>query len=107
MNLIDVKRTKEDKKAEAKRWEDSETRDDYPWGLRIHLDEETVEKLKLGDIDAGHDVTLHAKCFVAEDSINKANGQTRRHMALQITAMALEQGEPSPTVGDALYGEGK
>lgn len=105
MDLVDVKRTKADKEAEKERWESSEERDDYPWGLRIHIDEETAEKLGLGDLDAGQDVMLHAKCFVAEDSINKTNGKTRRNMALQITAMKLEQGEAGPDVATALYGE--
>lgn len=107
MDLVDVKRTKADKKAEAERWETSETRDDYPYGLSIRIDEETCEKLGLSgrDFDAGQPVTIAAEGFISEDSVRMINGKPRRSMSIQITKIAIDQ-EAGETITAAMYGTG-
>ncbi len=107
MDLIDVKRTKEDKKAESERWENPDARDDYPWGLSISVNEETMEKLGLTDkdFDAGQPVMIHAEGFISEDRVNVFNGKKQRSMSIQFKKMAVEQdGEKSETISAAMYG---
>lgn len=65
MELVDIKRTKADKKAEKKRWDEPYEGDDYPYGLQLHLDDETIKKMGLGDFDADQVVRLEAQAFVS------------------------------------------
>lgn len=107
MDLIDVKRTKADKDAEAKRWETSEERDDYPWGLSISINEETADKLGIADkdFDAGEPVKIMAEGYISEDRVTLVNGKARRSMSIQITKLALDQGEAGESIASAMYGE--
>ena len=104
--LVDVKRTKEDKKEEQERWKDVENSDDYPWGLSIRLDNSTIQKLGLGDLDAEQPVKIVAEGFVSEDSVNKRNGKTVRTLAIQIQKLAIAQEEEGPDASETLYGGG-
>jgi hypothetical protein len=107
-NLVDVKRTKADKEAERKSWEgDSvERMDDYPYGLTVHLDHETIEKLGLSDmdLDAGEPVMLVSEATVTEDRINTVNGKTRRSMSLQLRKIAVTQEAKREDTATTLYG---
>lgn len=107
MDLIDVKRTKADKDAEAKRWEDSEQRDDYPWGLSISINEETCEKLGLSDkdFDAGEPVMVAAEGFISEDRVTLVNGKPRRSMTIQFRKLAVDQDAGGESITDAMYGD--
>lgn len=105
MTLIDVKRTKKDKQDEAKRWEEPVSRDDYPYGTRIDLDDSTVRKLGLSDLDADEVVRIQAEAFVSEDTARKQNGKTVRSVSLQITKMAIVQSESDDDTAEAMYGE--
>lgn len=109
MDLIDVKRTKADKKAESDRWKgDSvEEMDDYPYGLTVNLDDDTMGKLGLTDkdFDTGEPVMLMAEAVITEDRINTINGKTRRSMAIQLRKIAITQGDEKADVSTTLYGE--
>jgi hypothetical protein len=104
MKLVDVKRTKADKKEEQESYEVADSSEDYPWGLSIRLDNSTIQKLGLGDLDADETVRVYAEAFVSEDSANKKNGKTVRSMTLQITRLAVAQSEKDEDKADALYG---
>ena len=103
MGLVDIKRTKADKAAEKKRWEEPVSGDDYPYGLQLRLDDETIKKLKLGDLDAEQEVRVAAVAFVSEDNANKRNGKTVRSVTLQITKLSVLQAETKEDVADAMY----
>lgn len=109
MDLIDVKRTKADKKAESDRWKGDavEEMDDYPYGLTVNLDDDTMSKLGLTDkdFDTGEPVMLMAEAVITEDRINTINGKTRRSMAIQLRKIAISQGEGKADVSTTLYGE--
>lgn len=108
MQLVDIKRTSADKKAEKKRWEEPSSMEDYPYGLTIRLDNETIEKIGLGDLDAEETVMLQAEAFVSEDSVNKRNGKTHRSVSFQITKLAVGQSakiNPSDAAKDLYGGE--
>lgn len=106
MDLVDVRRTPEDKKAEKDRWDSPEGQDDYPYGLSIHINDETMAKLGLTDkdFDAGQPVMIHAEGFISEDSVRTVNGEKKRSMSIQFRKLAVEQGEAGPDVATALYG---
>lgn len=103
MTLADMKRTKADKKAETKRWDEPIGAGDYPYGLAIDLDDETITKLGLGDVDADDKVKIAATAFVSSSNTNKRNGKTTRSVTLQITTMAVIQGESKEATASAMY----
>lgn len=107
MELIDLKRTEADKKAEAKRWESIDERDDYPYGLSIHISEEVAEKLGLSDkdFDAGNPVKIVAEGFISEDRVTQSNGSKRRSLSIQMTKMAVDQEGESTSISGAMYGD--
>ena len=107
--LVDMKRTEADKKAEAERWKGDSTAqmEDYPYGLSIHLDDAAIEKLGLtdADIDAGKPVSLAAECVITSESINTVGGTRRRSMTLQLQKIGLTQEQERKSALTVLYGE--
>lgn len=104
MKLVDIKRTKADRKAEQERYSDPEVAtDDYPWGLTIRLDDATIKKIGLGDVDADQAVRVYAEAFVSEDTVNKRNGKSVRNVTLQITKLAVAQSESDDDAADDMY----
>jgi len=100
--LTDLKRTAADKKAERKRWEEPVmASDDYPYGLSIHLDHETLAKLGV-DLDAEDEVTITGQCVVTESSVNTNNGVTTKRAVLQIRKMKIA-GAREPNASKELY----
>lgn len=99
-NLVDMKRTAEDKKKEAERYETEPGygEDDYGYGLTIRLDNEMIEKLGIEPktISAETPVMIMAEGRVSEESANTYNGKTRRTLAIQIQKLAV-----APNEGDA------
>ena len=76
----------------------TQTRDDYPWGLCIELNNETLTRLKATPQSAGTEVMITAKAIIRS---------TMQHNAsLQITDMALSpvSGEQPKTAAQTLYG---
>lgn len=73
-----------------------EGRPEYPWGLMLRCDEETIKKLGLGSLpDVGSSLDLIAKVKVCSVSSNETEKGAMRHIELQITDMALGGGEAS------------
>ncbi len=107
MDLVDIKRTDADKKAEEKRWEEPSEREDYPYGLSIHIDEEAMAKLGLSekDFDTGQPVKVMAEGFISNDSITRTGGKSRRSMSIQFTKLCVDQESEGTSISEAMYGD--
>lgn len=86
MALKSMKVTKADRKAKEEKYcvpcLDS---DDYPYGLRIHLDSEMLDKLGIKKLPkAGATFTLSASGTVKSTEVNDRNGKETKSMSLQI-----------------------
>lgn len=63
---------------------------DYPWGLRINLDENQIEALGLKALPAvGGPVGVEAVAMVISVSEEQRDGKAIRRMELQITDLAI------------------
>lgn len=79
----------------------------YPWGLQLHLDDETLDKLGITKLpEVGKSYTLTAKCDVTSVSENDSGDGPRRSVSLQITDLSLDfgGGEKNSNAGAQLYG---
>lgn len=87
---------------------ETHVRDDYPWGLCISLDNETLNKLGVTTPPVGGVVTITANAIVKSTSERQDDDGTYRRAELQITDMALgpASGEAPKTAAQTLYGEG-
>ena len=62
MPLVDLKRTKKERKDEDKGMPTAIDSDPYPWGLELTLEKDQLAKLpELKGMDAGEDMTMVAK----------------------------------------------
>ncbi|MCK5604860.1 hypothetical protein KAR91_23420 [Candidatus Pacearchaeota archaeon] len=88
-NLTDMKRTKAEKK------EGSETaccpgdQEDYPYGLRIHLNTEEIEKLGISLPEVGSTMVLIANAKVVSVRESADENGNDRNIEFQITEMEL------------------
>src|SRR5688500_7403155 len=98
-DLVDMKRTAADKKEEQEKWDKPFSSDDYGYGMSISLDNAALEKLGVGDLDAGETVHMVAECAITADRIETINGKKERSLTIQIHKMALSQGEATDVVG--------
>lgn len=99
MKLIDMKRTV---KSEKSTMLAEETRDEYPWGLRLSLDDETLTKLgmtELPAIDAEFKLVALA-CVVSVSQSERVDGEPHRSVELQLEQMLLVPGKEEDTEGD-------
>lgn len=68
--------------------------EDYPYGLRLDLDHDTLKKLgvtKMPKAGALHKIVAHAKVHRAEES-SSSDGGKRRNLSMQITKMSMKPG---------------
>ena len=75
----------------------SETQDKYPWGLRIRLDTEQIDRLGgLPNIEPGDQTDIVCKARIisesSEEIIEKEKPTKRRNIEIQITSMAISVG---------------
>lgn len=79
----------------------------YPWGLGIHLDDDSLDALGIDELPkVGKSYALQAKCTVTSVSENKTEEGTRRSVSLQITDLAVDLGgDKSKDAEQALYPE--
>jgi len=103
MELVNLKTgtdTYQDEKGET------HTRDDYPWGLCITLNNDTLNKLKADPQSVGTEVMLTCKAVIKGVSARESENGTHRTADLQITDMALApaQAEQQKSAADTLYG---
>lgn len=103
--MVSMKRTDEEKAAEAKRWEDGPRgQDTLPWGLEISLEEPELAKLGNPALEVGSTVTLSGVAVVESRSEEEEGGQPRKRVRLQITDMTLNVGRTDADRAQALYG---
>ena len=79
----------------------------YPWGLQLHLNAETLEKLGITGVPmVGEMLIVHARARVVSVSVrDEIDGDKQRNCELQITELALAS-EPAGDAGSKLYGAG-
>lgn len=82
--------------------------DHYPWGTSISLDDDMVQKLGLGNLNAGDVVEIRAFAFVESksESQHRSDGETKTdsHMSFQMTKMKISESSDSDRAGQ-LYGD--
>lgn len=84
----------------------TQVRDDYPWGLCIELNNDTLTKLKATPQSAGTEVMITAKAIIRSTSTRETEEGTQYSASLQITDMAIAPvtGEAPKSAADTLYG---
>ena len=88
--------------------EPMEIREEYPYGLRLNLDNDSLKKLSIKTLpEVGSYMTLTAKVEVSSISENQHEGdeELRRDMSLQITDMELAPEKSKPSMSETLYGK--
>lgn len=68
---------------------ETRTRDEYPWGLCITLNNDTLNKLKAQPKGVGTEVMITAKAVIRGLSARETNDGVNRSADLQITDMAI------------------
>lgn len=92
MKLVDMKVPKKDKK-DAKESPEMD-KNDYPWGLRVDLDKDSVKRLGLdiSKMKVGGKMSLSAEVEVSGiHSDVTVRGEENERVDLQITSMALDK----------------
>lgn len=84
-----------------------ETRDDYPYGLRLSLNSEQLKKLGIDTPAVGSMLQLGGMAKVVSSSTYEDEGEEpRSRVELQITDLGMQSSEsPAPkTAAETLYG---
>ena len=84
-----------------------ETRDDYPWGLRISLNGDALKKLGTDLPKVGDMMTIAGMAKIVGVSTREAEGgESHSHIDLQITDFGMEASDATPpkTAAATLYG---
>ena len=102
MELKSMKRTAKEKKAEKTVLAKPEA-EDYPWGLRLTLDKEELDKLDIS-LAVGDKVNIQSVAKVISVRENTDENGQRRHVELQITDLGMEP-EASRSAAERLYGD--
>lgn len=98
MNLVDMKSPKKTaKEMKAGMMPSPMERDEYPWGTKIDLNEESLAKLGslFDDAEVGEETTVTAKAKVVSKRDNATVGadgkkKKNRSLELQITKISVE-----------------
>lgn len=92
MALKSMKVTKADRKEREKGYAIAPGGgEDYPYGLRISLDADSMKKLGITSLPkAGKTVKVVAECCVKSTSVDDRDGRTERRMELQIEKMDVD-----------------
>lgn len=93
--LVDMKYTKAEAKAEATKYDSIAGQPEYPWGLQIRLEDEELTKLGIKSLpDVGDSFTLTVVTEVQSATETKmASGKTDRCVCLQITQLGVDASE--------------
>lgn len=81
--------------------------DEYPWGLRIHLEDEQLERLGMDMMpDPGTKRMMMAKVEIVSTDVHNRDGEKHRSISLQITDMKLSDEDMRESAAETLYGTG-
>ena len=94
-NLTDMKRSKKEKADGVDVMPGSE--EDYPYGLRIHLEDDEISKLNIPMPEIGSTMVLVANIKVTSVSERADEDGENRSVGLQITEMELAPYENKDT----------
>ncbi len=103
--LVSMKLTPKQSKAESEPTE--VTRPEYPFGLRIRLHEEDLQRLGIKELPAV-DLALRVAALtrvVQVSSDESSAGGAHRSVELQITDLALYKTSATKDAGETLYGK--
>lgn len=104
MNVVNLKSGTESVEGEDGK---VETRDDYPWGLRISLNSEQLKKMSAGVPSVGSMLQLGGMVKVLSVSTREDEGEeAKSFVELQITDLGMQSSDsPAPkTAAETLYG---
>ncbi|CAB1223483.1 hypothetical protein SFB10_3568 [Serratia liquefaciens] len=83
-----------------------ETRDEYPWGLRFTLNNDTLEKLGIQLPKVGEVVSVGGMAKVLSVSTRTEGDKAESSVDLQFTDIGIEPvAAPQRSAADTLYGE--
>ena len=85
----------------------TETRDEYPWGLRITLNSDALKKLCIDLPKVGDMMAMGGLAKVVGVSVRESeNSDSHSQVDLQITDFGMEKSDATPpkTAADTLYG---
>lgn len=78
---------------------------DYPYGLKLYLNDAILDKLGIEDLPAlGAEMTITAKVRVTAVSSREAGDDADQNMELQITAMSLDGKKDPGKLVKEMYG---
>jgi len=101
MAMIDLKKTKPEMKDEKKEYGIGSAQvDEYPWGLLLTLNKDSLEKLGIdvSKVDIAQKVTLNCEASITAVSQSASKTNTDRSVTLQIQKMECSLGKtPSPS----------
>lgn len=75
----------------------------YPYGSRIHLNQNEIDKLDVGECKVGDEVMITAKAKVVEKSEYETEKNKRMHIEFQLTSMAVTKGSDVTKEQEGLY----
>lgn len=106
MKMTSMKMAK--KEMEAKSEPAKMDQPQYPWGLKINLDNEALQKLGMKEMPkVGQKLMLHAKVEVTDAHASDVKGGKKNvSCGIQITDMALEGEGEEYEMKERMYGEG-
>lgn len=101
--MVDMKMSKTQAEKSAPTAAMAPEREQYPWGLRISIDHEGMQKLGMEMPKAGEKMTLHAEVEVVDThESSTADGGKNASCGMQICCMSLEAGDEGG-MSDRLY----
>lgn len=104
-DLISMRKSATERQAESKPSALVYDVPEYPYQLRIYLDDEVMAKLDMELPAVGTQLVLVARADVCSVSLSDdKEGGPRKSMAIQITAMRLEPVKEEKSLADKLYG---
>lgn len=95
-NLTDMKRSKKEKGDDCPEVS-CDSQEDYPYGLRIHLEDDEISKLNIPMPEIGSTMVLVANIKVTSVSERADEDGENRSVGLQITEMELAPYEKNET----------
>lgn len=80
-------------------------KEQYPYGLKIYLDNDTLKKLGIQEtLEIGTELILHAKVEVCSASMRETDQGSNYSMDLQITDMELSSDNSMAKKAKTIYG---
>lgn len=107
MGMISLKLAKS-KKNDSPQLASDSSDDGYPWGTRIDLNKESLDKLGIKTLPAvGSEIMIECKVKVIAVCESANERDTSRSVELQITDMDLELDEDEVSEGELTRGDSK